>query len=93
MNTNKMYNELDIKAALGTAEILPEHTAFEYAKFDSERAFKRMQVLRSTKKSLINGVNENNGDLPLELRKKYGKIVVLMEELEHEEVQLIAFGE
>lgn len=90
---NKTYSGLDIKTALGTVETIPTRTAFRYAKFDAEKAFNRLQILRRTKGSLIDGINENASDLPMDLRKKYDKIAFLLEELEHEEVKLIEFGE
>lgn len=93
MIVDKTYSGLDIKTALGTKETIPTRSAFKYSKFDAEKAFNRLQILRRTEEALINGINENANDLPMDLRKKYDRIAVLMEELEHEEVQLIAFGE
>lgn len=94
MSMDKTYNSMDIKKALRTVDVpVPSGSAFRYAKFDSEKAFGRLQTARGIKRALVDGINEYADDLPMELRKQYDKVIRTLKAIEEEEVNLIRFGE
>ena len=94
MSMDKTYNSMDIKKALHAVDIpIPSESAFRYAKFDSEKAFGRLQTAREIRRALVDGINEYADDLPMELRKQYDKVVRTLKTIEEEEVNLIRFGE
>lgn len=94
MNMDKTYNSMDIKKALQAVDVpIPSESAFRYAKFDSKKAFGRLQKTREIRRALVDGINEYADDLPMELRKQYEKVIRTFKAIEEEEVNLIRFGE
>lgn len=85
--------DINVREVLGTVGSHSSPSEFKWAKWNSTTAFNRLTVLRETRKSLVNGINANVEDLPVETRKKYDKVVRLLKEIESDEIRTITYGE
>ena len=82
MNTVNVRNTMELK-----------ESKIRYAKWNSECAFKRLQITRKIKSELISGISSYASDLPVNTREIYDEIIEKLESVEKAEIDIIGRGE